>query len=72
MLTVVRPLANAEAVADWACSAGFDDIVPSNWHVTIAKTCEAVDFATLTRMRQCWSFPRHLVGSLRVWEGSSP
>lgn len=47
MLTVVRPLANAEAVADWARSAGFDDIVPSNWHVTVAKTYEAVDVATL-------------------------
>ncbi|PZU69288.1 hypothetical protein [Sphingobium sp.] len=48
MLTVVRPLANADVVADWARSAGFDDIVPSNWHVTIAKTFEVVDVASLT------------------------
>ncbi len=48
MLTVIRPLANAEAVADWARSAGFDDIVPANWHVTIAKTHDTVDVANLT------------------------
>ena len=47
MLTVVRPLANSEVVADWARSAGFNDIVPSNWHVTIAKTYNAVDVTTL-------------------------
>lgn len=48
MLTVVRPLANADEVACWARAAGFDDIVPSNWHVTVAKTYDAVDLATLS------------------------
>ena len=47
MLTVVRPLANAPELASWARSAGFDDIVPSNWHVTIAKTHEPIDLGTL-------------------------
>ncbi len=47
MLTVVRSLANAEAVAQWARSEGFADIVPRNWHVTLARTYEAVDLSML-------------------------
>jgi hypothetical protein len=40
-------LANAQELASWARSAGFDDIVPSNWHVTIAKTHETVDLGAM-------------------------
>jgi hypothetical protein len=72
MLTVVRPLANSEVVADWARSAGFDDIVPSNWHVTVAKTYDAVDVTTLTPDASVLvvpASPRRLIGA---WEGSSP
>lgn len=49
MLTVVRPLTNAPEVETWARSIGFSDIVPANWHVTIAKTHAPVDLGGLAR-----------------------
>lgn len=49
MLTVVRPLTNAAEVKTWARSTGFSDIVPANWHVTIAKTHAPVDLGGLAR-----------------------
>lgn len=38
MLTIVRPLENADQVETWARSFGFRDIIPAEWHVTIIKT----------------------------------
>lgn len=49
MLTVVRPLANAAQVETWARSNGFSNIIPANWHVTIAKTHGPIDLGGLVR-----------------------
>jgi hypothetical protein len=37
MALLYRPLENAKALGDWARGQGFTDIVPANWHVSIAK-----------------------------------
>lgn len=37
MPLVTRPLVNSDELAQWAESVGFDDLVPSAWHVTVAR-----------------------------------
>lgn len=34
---VIRPLLNADELAAWARVEGFDDLVPSAWHLTVVK-----------------------------------
>lgn len=54
MMVITRPLVNPDEVAAWARSEGFHDIVPSTWHVTLARRDErsmvlpALDEAPLT------------------------
>jgi hypothetical protein len=37
MTMVTRGLTNADELADWARGEGFDDLVPSAWHVSIIR-----------------------------------
>jgi hypothetical protein len=34
---ITRSLLNAEELAEWAQAEGFDDLVPSVWHVSVIK-----------------------------------
>lgn len=34
---ITRPLLNADELAEWAQVEGFDDLVPSVWHVSVIK-----------------------------------
>lgn len=39
---VGRRLLNADELASWARMQGFDDLVPSAWHVTVASNGEGI------------------------------
>lgn len=39
---VGRRLLNADELASWALMQGFDDLVPSAWHVTVASNGEGI------------------------------
>lgn len=46
-MIVTRPLVNADDVAAWARAAGFIDLMPENWHVTVINTRTRIDADTL-------------------------